>query len=66
VRVGLIIMGVMIIYEHIRPGVTQNWIRKEMNKNPGDHSRVHRSIRRRRCWRRLGASWHTSLDSGGR
>jgi uncharacterized membrane protein YfcA len=32
VRVGLIIMGLMIIYEHIMSGATQNWIRKEMNK----------------------------------
>ena len=32
VRIGLIIMGMMILYEHIRPGVTHNWIRKEMNR----------------------------------
>lgn len=32
VRVGLIIMGAMIIYEHIRPGMSKNWMRKKMNK----------------------------------
>lgn len=32
VRIGLIIMGIMILYEHIRPGETRNWIRKEMNR----------------------------------
>jgi uncharacterized membrane protein YfcA len=32
VRIGLIIMGMMILYEHIKPGTTRNWIRKEMNR----------------------------------
>lgn len=32
VRVGLIIMGLMILWEHARPGESQNWIRKRMNR----------------------------------
>ena len=32
VRVGLIVMGLMILYEHVRPGSTRSWIRGEMTK----------------------------------
>ncbi len=32
VRVGLIIMGLMILYEHLKPGTTKNWIRSRMTK----------------------------------
>ena len=32
VRVGLIVMGLMILYEHIRPGSSKSWIRGEMTK----------------------------------
>jgi uncharacterized membrane protein YfcA len=32
VRVGLILLGLMILYEHIRPGASRSWIKGEMTK----------------------------------
>ena len=32
VRVGLIIMGLMILYEHIRPGASRSWLQGKMTK----------------------------------